>query len=317
MAESGSDTIRVTDVVDAIEGVDAGTVHEALDPVTDGDRVTPEAVAAAVSDTSKLLATAETRVELAEGALANAREAAEPVADLPVVETRLNEFARRLSAVESRVADAEPPRATPTDSSSVYGLAVELRDVATTAQGIIGTADDLSLDIEQFQSWLGRPSRRYDDLSEDTDLVAEATEDLAAVVGTLPDGTADPAATWADATMRARVLSVLVDDLRAEYHDLREFAKRTGDPFDAGLVEDVDAVTDRVADVESALDRPAEPEWRDRFGEELAGFSDEISAFAPPIEWGAVDECLERHRPETNGGPDHAADSSETGSPVG
>jgi hypothetical protein len=314
MTEEEFDAIRVADVVDAVGGVDSGTVREALDPVTDGDRVTPEAVAAAVSDTSKLLATAETRVELAGNAYSGAREAAGHVADLAVVDRRLDEFDERLSAVESRLTDVEPPRATPTDPSSVYDLAVDLRDVATTAQGIIGTADDLSLDIEQFRSWLDRPSRRYDELSEDVDLVAEAAEELSTAVDALPRDTPDPAATWVDATMQARLLSVLVADLRAERHDLREFAEQTGNPFQSELGERIDRIAGQVDDIESQLHTRAEPAWRDRFGGDLRAFDDALAAFEPPVEWGAVEECLERHRPETNEQTDRVADPSETGS---
>jgi hypothetical protein len=93
----------------------------------------------------------------------------------------------------------------PDDPEDVYGLAVELREVATTAQGVVQTADDLSVDLEAFESWLDSPARRYDEFGEDIDLVDESLAELTAAAAALPSESDAPAVDWADATMRTRV----------------------------------------------------------------------------------------------------------------
>ena len=301
MSDEASRGVTVADVVEAVDEVDPERVEAALDTVTDGRVVTRDAAEAAVSDASKLLATAETRIELAGDAYDDAAELAEPVADVPAVEIRLDEFAERLSAVESRIPELRPDLSVPADirrrPAAAYDLAVDIRAVVTAAREAIEAADDLSFDIEQFQSWLDRPDRRYDAFAEDLDLVAESIDDVEIVVDTLPDGDTDPAARWAAATMRARVLSVLVADLRAEHRNLRVLAERAGDPFRAGLGDRLDAVAGRVGEVASALNDAAEPAWRDRFAEDIAALADELAAFDPPVDWGAVDRTLVAHRP--------------------
>jgi hypothetical protein len=90
--------VRPADVAAAVHDCDDhDAAREILDPITDDGIVTQRAVETALSDTSKLLATAETRVELARNAYEDAVEAADPVADLPVVRTRIEAFADRLS----------------------------------------------------------------------------------------------------------------------------------------------------------------------------------------------------------------------------
>lgn len=65
MEDTESDDLTVTDVIEALDDPDPSVVRDALDPVTEGEVVTLEAIETTVSDTSKLLATAETRIELA------------------------------------------------------------------------------------------------------------------------------------------------------------------------------------------------------------------------------------------------------------
>jgi len=303
MNESGLVGLPVGSAVDAI--VDRGdgdrdpdAVREALDPVTEDGVVTREAVDDTVSDTSKLVATAETRVELAGIAHEDATAAADPVADIDVVAARLETYDDRLAAVEARAADLSDGLRTPVerlDWGAVYELAVELREVAATAQNVAREADELSFDLEAFESWLASPNRRYDELAEDIDLVSESLEELSAAADALP-ASETPAPDWADATMRAHVLALLATDLRAEVADLRTWADREGDPFRAELADRVAATEREARALVETLSEHGEPAWHDRFGSDLAAFERDLSAFASPVDWDRVREALEEHR---------------------
>ena len=297
--ESGG--VTVDDVVTAVDKADAGTVRDALEPVTDDGRVTRAAAEAAVSDVSKLLATAETRIELAGDAYDDVSRAAEPMAEIPTVRARLDGFGERLSAVESRLPELRPSLSIPEDIETrpvtAFEFAAGIREVVVVAQEAIEAADDLSFDAEQFESWLDRPDRRYDEFEEDLELVADTTDDLAAVIDELPDDTNEPATRWADATMRSCVLSLLVTDLRAELTDLRVLAERVDAPFRAGLTSQLARTEERVLGLESALESRADESWRDRFGDDIAAFESTLATFDFPVDWGAVDRTLAEHRP--------------------
>jgi len=313
MRNERAQDVRAADVAEAIDDCGLDTAREVLDPITDDGVVTQRAVETAVSDTSKLLATAETRVELAGNAYADAVDAADPVADLPVVRTRLDGFAERLSAVNTRISELRPDLGVPADAlerpRSVYDVAAELRDVATTAQGIIRTADDLSFDIEQFRSWLDRSSRRYDEFEKDLNLVEDSIAGLEITVERPLSDAAEtrssdgngPAAEWADATMQVDVVALLIADLRAELRDLRAFAERTDDPFRSDLRDRIERLDSRVSAIDSTLDRGADRAWRDRFEDDIATFESELATFDPPVDWGAVDRTLQSHRPAGTG----------------
>lgn len=304
METVGPDELTVTDVIEAADEPDPGVVRDALEPVTEGETVTRAAVEATVSDTSKLLATAETRIELAGDAYEDAVEAADPISDVPSVRRRLGAFRERLSTVESFVPELRPGFAVPDDirhrPEGVYDLAVEIRDVVATAQEAIEAADDLSFDAEQFESWATHPNRRYDAFEEDVELVWESVADLEAAADAVADAD-DPAAQWADATMRGQVLSLLVSDLRAERRDLRAIAELTGDPVRDGLGAALGPTADRLEAVESALAGRAVPAWRDRFGTDVEALAGALAPLDPPVEWGTVDRILEEHRPDVTG----------------
>ena len=298
------DGVTTPDVIEAVDEPDPSVVRDALEPVTDGETVTRDAVEVAVSDTSKLLATAETRIELAGDAYADAASVASAIADVPSVRGRLDAFRGRLSTVESFVPELRPGFSVPDDvhrrPGVVYRIAVEIRDVVATAQDAIETADDLSFDAEQFESWVTHPDRRYDEFEGDVEVVAESIEGLEAAIGAVADAD-DPAVQWADATMRAQVLSLLVADLQAERRDLRAVAERTGDPVRDGLGAALDPAADRLEAVESALAARAAPAWRDRFGADVEALAGALAPLDPPVAWGSVDRVLEEHRPDVTG----------------
>jgi chromosome segregation ATPase len=307
MNDTGFVGRSVEDVVSAVadrdDGRDPTTVRTALDPLTDDGVVTQAAVKTAVSDTSKLLATTETRVELAGIAHDAATDAAAPVDDLDVVAARIDEYTRRLDAVETRAtALADDWRAldvAPADPDGVYQLAVGLRDVAATAQEVVREADDLSFDLEEFESWLDSSRRRYDEFEEDADHVAEALDELTAATEALPAESDAPAADWADATMRSRVLELLVTDLRTELTDLHTWADREETPFRAALDERVADLESRVGQLTDTLADRAAPAWRERFEADLAAFDRDLAAFEPPADWERVQHTLAERRERT------------------
>ena len=304
MEATESDDLAVTDMTEAVDEPDPSVVRDALEPVTEGEVVTREAIETTVSDTSKLLATAETRIELAGDAYEAAAEVADPVADVPSVRRRLETFRERLSTVESFTPELRPGLSVPDDirrrPEAVYDLAVEIRDVVATAQEAIETADDLSFDAEQFESWVDNPDRRYDVFEEDVEMVVESVADLDAAADAVTDAD-DPAVQWADATMRAQVLSLLVADLRAERRDLHVVAERTGDPIRNGLGDALEPAADRLEGVKSALATRATPAWRDRFGADVEALEGALAPLDPPVEWGTVDRILREHRPDAIG----------------
>lgn len=289
--------------VDAVVGGDGSraleTVREALDPVTTDGRVRRAALEEAISDTSKVVATAETRVELADIALEDARDAADGVVDLDAVRFRLNGFEDRLGPVESRVAelgiDLPRPAAEISDPDALYELVLELREVAARAQGVVRTADDLQFDLERFESWLTRPDRRHDEFAEDLTLVRESVAELEAVVDVL-NVSQDPAGQWADATMRTDVAGLLVADLHAERDELREWADRRGTDFRETLGEDLYALESRQLALAARLAERSRPAWREQFGDAIEALAADLGSVEPPVEWGSVKEQLTDRR---------------------
>lgn len=302
MSENGFVGRPVEDLAAAVDDRDPEEVHEALDPITVDGVVTTTAIESAVSDTSMVAATAETRTELAGIAYAEAAEAAAPVDDIDIVAARLDEYADRLDAVETRVAGLTEELPTPVeqlnDPGAVYDLAVQLRDVATRAQGITRTADDLSLDLEAFESWLDTPARRYDEFAEDVALVDESLTDLCAAVDAIPAESEDPAADWADAAMRARVLDLLVADLRTELEVLRSWADRADEPFRTVLEDDVAAVEERVEELNETLAARGTSDWREQYEAQLSALGRELEQFETPVDWERVQETLDQRRVE-------------------
>ena len=97
------------DAVDAVvnrdESHDPDEVRRVLSSVTEDGVVSTDAADDAVAHLSKVVSTPETRTELAAIALADAKEAAEPVAHLDVVQARLDQYQTRLDELEAYVPD--------------------------------------------------------------------------------------------------------------------------------------------------------------------------------------------------------------------
>lgn len=285
----GEPVERVTEQVASRGDRDTDDVRAAIDPFVEDGRVTRDGIDATVSDTAKIISTAESRVEYAAGAAETMRETLADAPAVPTVETRRVSFEERLDAVVDRLDTVQATLASvveQSDSPPLFELGVDLRSASTHAQGIVQTADDLQRDIEQFESWLTDPERRTQELSEDVELVADSIEELEAATEETPEP-----ATLADAHLQTDVFELLVADLRAELDDLAAF-EPTGD-LDS-LHGEVDALDDRLAALRARLDD--DPAYREQFGDVLASLAETLADREPPVEWGAIQETLSDHR---------------------
>lgn len=289
---------------------DAETVRATLDRVTSDGVVSHDAAEEALSEASKVVSTAETRAELAALELSDAREAAEPVADLDAVAARLDGFEARLASVEDQVtelgSELEGLVGRTDEPGALYAVALGIRRLTAAANEVQRTADELQLDLESFERWLASPEARFEDLDADADAVERSIDELAAATDEIADGSAtDAGAAWADARLRVRVTGLLVDDLRAELADLR--AWNDGERAEEGRAEEerADGLADRLADletrlatVEGRLDGFTRSAWEERFGDRLAAFETATADLEPPLAWGAVQAAYDEHRPE-------------------
>jgi chromosome segregation ATPase len=303
----------VDEIVAANEAQDPETVRTVLDHVTADDEVTADAFDETVSDVSKVVSTAETRTELATIEFDDAEAAAESVADVDAVAARLEEFEAELETVSARAAaltdDLQAAIARPEDPVSLYAAVRGLRDVAGDAQEVQVAADDLQMELEDFERWVDDASMRARELAGDVGAVERSVDTLTAAVDELESAVdspethagTDPALAWFDATLRCRVTALLTTDLRAELADLRTLATRQSADADGELddvsdrIAELDARREAVADDLDALERPA---WRETYGDRLDAFEADLAAFDPPVSWGAVQDVLADHRPE-------------------
>jgi archaellum component FlaC len=297
---------EVVEALVASTDADATTVRSALDPfVTDGV-VTRDAIDETLSDTSKVVSTAETRTELAGIDMTEARESAASAPDLPTIESRFEGFERRLADVEARVEDLTPRLQELVSlyrEESLYDLATGLRTLASRAQTLQGEADELGVDLQEFNRWLNSPVARREELDADVEAVETTIEAIADAL----DGLAErdrAGAVWADATLRHRLADLLVADVRAELMDLRAWGADlpeddTETPTLDALAERLDTAASRLDRLEDRLEQAARPAWLDEYGEAVAGFETELEGVEPPIPWGVVQDTLERYRERT------------------
>lgn len=342
--DTGRETILGKSVDDAVEHVvaeddplDPETVRTALETVAKDGVVTRAGIESALGRASKVVSTPETRVELAEMELSEAHETATPVSDLGVVQARLDAFEARLADVQDRTdrlgedlqsvvgragdlesADSEASTddhetsADDPDTGTVYALARDVRRLTDRANDVQLAADELGMDVEEFERWLGTPGLRNDELRDDVDAFEGSLNELWAAVDDLEtrigDGSGatgeevsaqELATTWADASLRIRLHDLLLEDLRAELADLRTWADREDLDEDEGLAEieaRLDDLGGELARLADRLEALARPEWREQYGEHVAAFDDAISDVELPVQWGVVQAELEEHR---------------------
>jgi hypothetical protein len=288
------------------DGPDEATVAETLELLVEDGVVSRDRLDEAVAGLSKVVSTPETRVEVAEREVESAREAAADVADLPAVAHRLDGFDARLAAVEADV-EALGPRLSEIvdragDPAAVYEVARDVRRLTEDANAAQMAADEIRDDAEQTKRWVRSAAFRHHEFGQEVEAVAEAVDGLERAADWLagdaeeaPEGVDPdaPAACWADATVSARVNDLLVTDLRAELDDVRTLdGDDAGDDIDdhADHLDDVAARRDRIA---ARLDDAADPAWRDAHGDRVDRAEETLSAFDPPVDWGAVRAALD------------------------
>ncbi|ELZ98124.1 halo transducer protein [Haloferax mucosum ATCC BAA-1512] len=301
---------------------DPATVRAVLDHVTEDDVVTRAGVDDAVTDTSMILSTAETRVELASIALSDARETAGDAAAIDAVRSRLETFESKVSTAADRIDELGSTVQTLSrwhaESRPVFDVVTGLRHAASEAQTLAARADDIQLNIEEFEHWISNHGVRVREFEADIDALEHALSDLEGSVETVTtdsdtadeaDDSDDPTETdtnataWFDATLRSHVLALLVADVRAELADLRELAARAdadADDLETGAAR-LDELDSRLERLDTRLDEHACPAWTDEYGERIASFRDRLDAFEPPVSWGAVQSELEQYQPERDG----------------
>lgn len=317
-------------VVAVDESRDETLVRDALSRVAEDDVVT----GAALDDTMPVVAeevgTARERATATQFELTKARNAAEPVADIPIVGARLDTYEEEVSVLLERVDELETRhealRDRVEDYDSLYAVAAEIREVLDEAASVEDTAVVLSTDIEEFADDVEDPEAWINDVQRDVSAVEETVDAIAAVVDALPaaageagddadadaadaDGAGgwanrevDPAEAWFDATLRTELVAVMVEDLRAELDDLREWADRdddVGEWYVDTTADDLDDLARRQHDLAGRLDDLARPAWTDRFADRLDRFEDELDRLDPPVDWVEMQTILEEFRPES------------------
>lgn len=305
--------LSVEDAVDVLverrTGHDREAARETLAAVAEEGVVTRAAAEDALAHASKVVATPETRVELAERALTDAREAAAPVADVDIVADRLDGYESELSTLEDRLGGLADDLGRLADSDDLVAVAVGVGRLRSAAGEVQTAADDLSMALETFERWLDDHEVRYRALDDDTEAVAAAVDDLNTTADALTDpdsapGDRDPSVAWAVASMRHRSLSLMVADLRFELDGLATLDERLG--TDAGPVREdcrerlerlgqgLDAIGDRLTDT---VDAGA----RSEFGARVSAFEEEIDSVDPPVDWVAVQRAFEAHHEALDG----------------
>lgn len=300
-------------VVARDESATPETVRRVLSHVETDGTVSWDGVDEAVAQLATVVSTPETRAELAAIELADAREAAEPVADREVVRTRLDAFERRLDAVETRVEalGADLQSLVGDDSAGLYEVAEDVHQLTVAANSAQRAADELQVDLEEFQRWLADPDVRRETFAEELDALAESLDALSAttdeLAAAMDDSDSDPGATWFDTRLRHRALDPLFSDLRRELAALEAWDEETG----GETADDLAALADRLDGLRAQwrseterLERLARPAWRDRFDDRLSSFDAALAAVEPPVDWGEISAALDDARAGLDGDGD-------------
>jgi hypothetical protein len=169
------------------------------------------------------------------------------------------------------------------------------------------------VDLDDFETWLDDPQQRRDALHADLDAIAETLSAFDADVERLEDGeldgsdtdsdaTSESGLTWVDATYRSRVVGLLLDDVREEHADLREWEMDDSPDPDASLASDptladrLHSLQSELEDLDDRLSTVATPEWHEHFDANVAHFEEALEAIDEPIDWAEVQSMLETHR---------------------
>lgn len=299
------------DAVDVVVSQDESRspeeVRKVLAYVAEDGVVSTDAADEAVAHLSKVVSTPETRTELAEIALSDAKEAAEPVDHLDVVAARLDQYETRLDEIQAHVPELAEAlqEITAYDDGDLYELAARIQRLTTAANRAQGTADELTVDLEEFERWVSTQPVRYDEFAEELDALEGSIEELAENAETVAEMldvatethatlTQDPVATWFDVNLRHRAVGLLLDDLRFELTTLREWPDTEPSDRAGDLAARLDDLRTRWEAAGERLEtsRPNEQ----RFTDPLDAFEAELDTYEPPIDWAEVQTTLEEYR---------------------
>lgn len=303
----GRSVTAIAEQVVAGEDRDHEAVRKALAEISEEGTVTRRGIDESLADLSKVVATPETRVEVAQTALADAREAAEPVRGTDVVRSRLNEFESEISALEERV-DALGSRLSslvertqsPDDLYAIGRAIREIRSGATDAQR---DADAIAVEIESFERKLRNPDRWADELREDIDAIEDVIEETLEVTTTVSDveddgdEKTDLALAWADTALQNRMQKLLIEDVQAELDVLQQIAShRKIDDHCDGIEQRLEELETLRTDISHRVDEVAEPSWGRKHSGVIDSFIQTLEEFEPPVNWAELQNELERHR---------------------
>lgn len=286
------------------DAADTAAVRETLAIVARDGTIRREAVDDAVANASMVATTAETRSELAAEKLDDVRGAAAELPDLPFVAGRVENFESRLDTVERRagdLGDAIQAVVERKEGGDLYAIARRIRRLTNAATEVQRAADDFQLEVDAFEAWLGDADRRVEKLAADLDAVRESVDELERVPDALAtadtDADRDAGAEWAAATVRHRVVSLLIADLEAELEAVRALADGDRETPSADFERRLDEVRTSNAAAGERLAARAEPEWADRFDDRLDALDDALDDMRPPVARGEVEAVVSEHRP--------------------
>ncbi|MFB6138197.1 MAG: hypothetical protein ABEJ42_07675 [Halobacteriaceae archaeon] len=301
---------------------DPGTAAGLLSRVAEDGVVTAAAVEDAVADAAGAVSTAETRVELAELALDDAREAAAPLADVDAVDSRLAEHRTAVAALGDRIAAHRDALAALRErDDDAFGTARRVADLVDAAEATTARADDRQAALDDLEQWFGSHDHRVADLRAEVTALAEAVdalEETASALERAADGAGEPTdlsvapgEAWRDAVLHQRLHRLAVADLRAERGDVTTLADRvdaqaeradaTDESLDA-VASALDDAADRVEALGDRLSAAATDEWTARHGDAVASADDALGAETPPVDWGRVGEVVEAARADGDEG---------------
>ncbi|ERG96991.1 hypothetical protein [Haloquadratum walsbyi] len=301
MIEFVSESVSLDDFIERIAertDEDPKSIRTFLDPFVDDGAVTSDAIEATVTDVSQILATAETRVDLATRTTADVREAVAAVPDLSIVQLRDRAFEERLADLRADVDElGEDLTAVRTGMGSavdIYQAGVRLHEITTDAQDIVRVAHDLETELEAFEAWLNSANRRHDALIDEIEAAETSASSIAETIETLQSADEPNSEHWFDATIQTRVLETVVADLRVEEADLREWAEHEEKSFPDDVEARIKSLQDETAASAAAL--ADHPDWDPLFDERLEVLEAELEALEPPIAWAQVDGHIAKAR---------------------
>ena len=307
MGEFTPAALALSDLVDRVAeetGEDPSSIRTFLDPFVDDGAITDDAIEATVTDVAQVLATAETRVDLATRTRADVREAVTAAPDLAIVEARDRAFTDRLADLRDDVDELGTTLTsvrTGMDSPvAVYRAGVDLHELTTEAQQIVRVAHDLETELDAFEAWLSSAPRRHDALVDEVDAAESSAASVAEAVETLQTAADPDPEGWFDAAVQTLVLGVVVDDLRTETADLREWAEREEKPFPADVDDRIESLRDETTACASALED--RPDWEATYDTRLETLETELASVDPPVAWAQVDAHVAAAREGTGTG---------------